>query len=268
MDISRTVKAGLFSALFLCFVVGPRAVSAGDSALSAEDFLRLARRPPSEKTWAILEGTAANKKAGKGVVRTKLRVAIRFTSEMMLARVAVGEKGEVYFVGQPYVGKGKASVFKEGAGDRLGAEFGVRPEDLTMSFLFWNFKKELDPDTVRTVGCRVFLLEAPDGKRRAKVYITEKQFFPLKVEWSKLDGEGEWKMERSLEARSFKKVNGLYLVDGLLFLGPGWRTQIDFAPCRAGLVSKGVPKGLFAPPAGGAVKDEEGNPADASERKR
>jgi len=197
-----------------------------------------------------LEGTAANKKAGKGVVRTKLRVAIRFTTEMMLARVSVGEKGEVYFVGQPYVAKGKASVFKEGKGNRLGAEFGVRPEDLTMSFLFWNFKKELVADTVRTIGCRVFLLEAPDGKRRAKVYIAEKEFFPLKVEWSKLDGKGEWKMERSLEARSFKKVNGLYLVDGLLFLGPGWRTQIDFGSCRAGLVSKGVPKDLFSPPEG------------------
>ena len=254
MRFSFPSSSGALTVLAVAFWVmalmgPPLAVSAADTpaTMSAQDFLKIVRRPPRRKTWAILSGVVANRKSGGGVSKAKLRLAIRFTSEMILARVALGDD-EVYFVGQTYGAVGKtASVFKEGKGDRLGAVFGVSPEDLTMSFLFWKLEKELQPDSIKTMACRVFLLASPDGGRKVRVYIATKYFFPLKVEWLKETEKGKWEATRTLEARSFKKKNGLYLVDSLSFSGPGWLTRVDFPDCRAGLVADGVPKDLFAP---------------------
>ncbi len=235
--------------VWITMLLLPLGANAADnpSNLSAGDFLKIVRRPPTQKTWAILQGTVSNKKTGAGVSSAKLRLAIRFTTEMILARVALGGD-EVYFVGQAYGAVGKpASVFKEGGGDKLGTVFGVSPEDLTMSFLYWKLEKELASDSIKTIACRVFLLVSPDGKRKVKAYIATEYFFPLRVEWLKKAGKGKWEVTRTLEARSFKKKNGLYLVDSLSFSGPGWLTRVDFSDCQAGLVADGVPKGLFVP---------------------
>jgi hypothetical protein len=212
---------------------------------SAEEFLNIAQHPPGEKTWAQLEGTATHKRKSQPVKTAPLYLGIRFTPEQTFAQVSIG-KNELYSIGQSYyAAKEKVTVIREGNADKkpsILADFGIKPDDLTMSFLFWKLEKELPKDSIKGQACRVFLLKSPDGSEIAKTYISSAYFFPLKVEWTK---SNENKPYRMLEVTSFKKVNNLWLIDTIMLCGPGWRTKINFQKINAGLVENGTPKDLF-----------------------
>jgi hypothetical protein len=247
--IKRLLKTGfLLSTLFVFLSV----YSQDKKTPTAEQFMKFVRTPPQKKTWAMLSGKVTNmKKNKKGkriITKSPIYLGIRFTSEMIFAQVIIG-KDEIYSVGQPYsVTKGIVSVIKDGDKKKnaLKANFGIKPEDLTMSFIFWDLLKELPEESFGLVSCRVFLLKSPDKKETAKVYIGSDNYFPVKVEWSKPKDDKEFSdIVRSLEVKSFKEVNNLYLVDGLSFYGPGWRTEIVFPDCKAGYVKDGTPKDLF-----------------------
>jgi len=219
---------------------------------TAEQFMKFVRTPPKEKTWAKLNGKAVNmkrdKKGKRIITESPIYLGVRFTSEMIFAQVVVG-KDEIYSVGQPYsMTKGVVSVIKDGekSSNELKANFGIKPEDLTMSFIFWNLVKELPEDSVGVISCRIFLLKSPDKKESAKVYISSDNYFPIKVEWSKPKGDKVFTdLLRTLEVKSFREVNDLYLIDELMFYGPGWQTKVGFSKCEAGFVKDGTPKDLF-----------------------
>jgi hypothetical protein len=214
--------------------------------------MRRVRKAPSLKTWAQLEGKIINMKRnteGKRIItKSTIYLGIRFSSEMIFAQVII-DGNEIYSVGQPYAMM-KAGLTVMRAGDKqsnkLSSSFGIRPEDLTMSFLFWDLVKELPETSLKLIPCKVMLLVSPDKKEMAKVYISRDNYFPVKVEWCKLvKSKNFTSITRTLEVLSFKKVNGLYLVNILSFYGPGWRTKIEFTEIKAGYVKDGTPKGLF-----------------------
>jgi hypothetical protein len=215
-------------------------------------FLEKARHPRKIKTWARLFGLMMHKARRRRSKQKTIKFSLRFTEEMILAQVVVGDSEEIYSIGQPYSGKtSEVSIIREkgeGKESILKRNFGVRPEDLTMSFLFWKYKLELPKTSLKGQCSRVFLLAQPDSDRIAKVYISEKYLFPLKVEWASLINGRLTNTKRTLEVDSFKKVNGLWLVDTLLFYGSGWRTKVSFSKCDAGFVSDGTPKDLFKIP--------------------
>ena len=217
--------------------------------ISSTAFLAMARRPQKIKTWARLSGVIINKTRRRKSKKQSILFSLRFTEEMILAQLVVGDSDEVYSIGQPYGGKtSEASVMrKKGAVAKsvLKRDFGIRPEDLTMSFLFWNFKLELPKSSIKGQRCRVFLLSKPKSGKLAKVYISEEYLFPLKVQWMSLTAGKLSPPTRTLEVDSFKKVNSLWLVDSLLFYGPGWKTKVIFSKCEAGEVADGTPPDLF-----------------------
>ena len=226
---------------------------AGDyDKLSSAQFMRMVRTPPQVMTWAQLQGEIINMKRkddGQRIIsKEPIYLAVRFSSEMIFAEIILG-KDEIYSIGQSYsMLKNSATVLRDGnkSSNQLSATFGIRPEDLTMSFLFWDMVEELPSESVGMVACRVFNLISPDRKEKARVYISRNNYFPVKVEWSKVtDKKGDTDIVRTLEVVSFEKVNELYLVKELKFYGPGWRTNVQFSDNKAGLVSKGTPKELF-----------------------
>lgn len=235
--------------LTILVVVAPQISLASSSSV---DFLQRARHPRKVKTWARLSGLMINKTRKKKRKQKSILFSLRFTEEMILAQVLVGDSDEIYSVGQPYSGKtSEVSVIREkgeGKESILKRDFGIRPEDLTMSFLFWNLKLEFPKTSLKGQCCRVFLLMQPGSDRVAKVYISDKYFFPLKVEWSSFKNGRLTSPSRTLEVNSFKKVNGLWLIDSLFFYGPGWKTKLAFSKCEAGLVTDGTPKDLFKIP--------------------
>jgi len=235
----------MLPALFIFPFVLPLQAKTPKKQYSAKEFLNITQHPPGKKTWAQLEGTVTHKRKGQSIKTAPLYFGIRFTPEETFAQIFIS-KNEAYSIGQSYyAAKEKVTVIRQGTGKNKPstlASFGIKPDDLTMSFLFWKLNKELPVDSAKGQACRVFLLEAPDGTEVAKAYISSSYFFPLKVEWTKIN---ENKPYRMLEVTSFKKVNKLWLINTIMLSGPGWRTKINFSKCNAGLVADGTPEGLF-----------------------
>ena len=213
----------------------------------AKAFLYAVRMHKGKGTWADLRGEAVHKRRGSELKKTSIHFAIRFTPTQVFAKLLVGEK-EGYTIGlfTSQDAERKVSViplFEETKEKpSILKYYGIRPEDLTMSFLYWDFEKELEGERVSMQSCRVFRLKSSEKKEEATVYISEKYLFPLKVEWTRI---GEEEYYRNLTVSSFKKVNGLWLIDALVLSGPGWRTKISFDQCKAGTVNEGIIKGPF-----------------------
>ena len=220
-------------------------IFAQEKKLPAQKFLNMAQHPPGAKTWAQLEGTTTHKRKGKPIRKSPIYLGIRFTPEQTFAQVTIG-KDEIYRIGQSYYAKKeKVTVIREGGDEKapsILADFGIKPDDLTMSFLFWKLKEELPAESVKAQNCRVFLLKSPDNNEIAKTFISSKYLFPLKVEWTRIKEKEPYRM---MEITSFKKVNDLWLIDAVMMSGPGWRTKVEFSKCNAGMVEKGTPKDLF-----------------------
>ena len=239
------ITSGLALIFFVCLFP----FSSLKAEVSSASFLKMARRPQKMKTWARLSGLMMNKTRRQKNKQKSILFSLRFTEEMIFAQVVLGALEEVYSIGQPYSGKNSdvSVIRKKGAGSEavLRRDFGIRPEDMTMSFLFWKFKLELPKTSIKGQRCRVFLLIKPGTDKIAKVFISAKYLFPLKVEWSSF-GNGKLTLpKRTLEVDSFRKINGVWLVTSLFFYGPGWRTKVVFSKCEAGLVDDGTPSDLF-----------------------
>lgn len=218
--------------------------------MDAGEFLKIARRPPLEESWAKMQGEISHKRGTADTLKYPIYLGIRFTPERTLAQV-VANKDEFYNIGQAYSDKPESTTIianRPKTDKSVLADSGIRPEDLTLSFLYWPFQKELQGDSIKGYPCRVFQLMSPDKKESATVYISSQYFFPLKVEWYKNSNENEpQKPNRTLEIKSFKKSpnESFWIVDTLEIYGPGFRTKIDFPESSADYSKNGVPPELF-----------------------
>lgn len=232
---------------------------AGDDKkpLSSEEFLAHVRQPKGRPFWAQMEGTAKfDNNEGKSI-DAKMYVAVKFRSKLTEGQVIISTEKpkkaiESYSIVQRYeTGKDSTSVVSGPTNPKDSKEtilgyMGISPLDLTMSFLYWDF----DGNELKKDGdCRVFLLNNPDKKSKdkvAKVYIHQKYFFPLKVEWFE-DTKDLSKAYRKMEIDSFKEVGDFVLVDTLYISGPGWNSEIEFNTKKAGFLSnkKEIPADLI-----------------------
>ena len=211
--------------------------------LTAEEFLARARRPPGGETWAVMKGKTEHKRAGKDPREEPIRLGIQFTRERTRATLKLGA-GEEYVVGQPY-DETPATIVPIGLDPKkqsILADFGLRPEDLTMTFLFWKYKQEFDAESVRSQKCRVLGLENPQSGEGAKVFLSEQYYFPVKVEWIK---PGEKTVYRTLEVSEVRRESDFWTVGELVLYGPGWKTRITFDDNKVGNVIDGMPKDVF-----------------------
>lgn len=216
-------------------------------ALSAEEFLGKVRQAPREESWAQMSGVVEHRRRGRETVEVPLYLGVRFTPERILAQV-VADGRESYRIGQVVAASsGGTTVIAENgansAATRLG-ELGLRPEDLTLSFIYWEFERELATERLRTRSCRVLQLRAPDGRAEwVRVAFCVEALFPLRVEWFRDTPED--RPYRTIEITSFRREADFWLVDGLSLQGPGWRSRITFTECAAGRVAEGIPGDLF-----------------------
>lgn len=240
--------------VLIAALMAPAAPSRADdfdsTTMPAERFLAIARNPRGRESWAVMTGEISHRRRGAETKSAPIRLAIRFTPARTLAQIQVGGI-ETYLVSQAYRAGGDATtVIRKDDGDKsILADFGVRPQDLTMSFLFWGLTKELEPDSARGRNCRVFLLQSPDGKSETvHAHISTEYFFPLRVKWFR---GGEGKAYRDMDADSFKQVENFWFPKTLSLSGPGWRTRVEFSEFEAGYTDTDSPAGIFktTPPA-------------------
>lgn len=238
------MKKNTFVLIIVYMIILPVSqVKSGEKKLTAKQFLRIVQHPPGKKTWAQLKGKATHERKKAKKKESPIYFGVRFTPEQTFAELTIGKK-ESYSIGQSnLLAKDKVTIIPaQGYNPSILKNYGIRPDDLTMSFLFWDLEKELEADSFAGQECRVFQLKSPDKLETAKAFISSKYFFPLKVEWTR---KGEDEPYRTLEASTFREVNKLYVIDELTLKGPGWRTKIIFDECKAGMVENGTPKDLF-----------------------
>ena len=192
--------------------------------LSMHDFLKMARRSNPTATYAKLNGTLQHQRKGAKLLTVPLYFGIILRPERTAGQIVIN-KSEGYLLGQSkQAALTTVTPMKKNQGNLLGY-CGVRASDLTMSFLFCKPEKELEPELLSVVPCRVLLLDNPADKEKIKVWISRQHCFPMLAEFTRY---GETKPYRTLEADGFTKKNELYYVRKIRLEGPGWRTRIEF----------------------------------------
>lgn len=233
---------------FLLFTAVVPAVSAENrlDKLDSKAFLLKARNPDN-RTWCTMDGKVVHRKSGSDTASAPLYLGIAFNPDRMLAQVIIDNK-EGYTLGQAYAGNDSTTVIPlnpAGYKQSMLSEFGLRAQDLSMSFLYWNFEKELAREDIKGSECRVFILREPKTGEIAKVYLNSQYCFPMKVEWFKEKYVENEEPYRTLEAASFKKEKDFWIVNKLKLYGPGWRTNVEFDNIDVGMTADNIPPKLF-----------------------
>lgn len=232
----------------LSFTYNIKANSNDLSDLAPKKFLELTRQNHPTRTWAILKGKLVNKRKNAELKRAEIRVGMRFAKERVIAQITLkklknhGKKITTYKVGQTYDGSRPSIILPEKNKKLSLEDYGVKPQDLTMAFLYWNYKKEISNAEVNMLSCRVFILSSPETEKKVKIFISQKYAYPLKVKWFKKDNN---KSYRSMLIKSFEKQNELVSPSEIELFGPGWRTKIEFTKISLGYTKNGVPKDIF-----------------------
>jgi len=226
--------------------------------ISAEAFLRMARRAPAGESWAKMEGTASHRRSGSSTVKDTIRVGIRFTPKRVIAQL-VFAGNEYYEMGQTF---DTPPVFTQETDvpdkdkTRLSL-YGIMPSDLTLGFLYRDLVREEKSESVKTIDCRVFVLKGGENDY-VRVWLSKDYYFPLKAHWFKTLPDEKTKPYRELELGGVKKENDFYVVQELFLFGQDWRTRVEFDKRDAGRVEEAkAPADLFL------SKDDEA-PAEAA----
>ena len=211
--------------------------------MTPEQFLSRVRNPPGRDSWALMKGSAQHRRDNARPVKAVLEMGIFFTPVRTLAQIRFNGK-EIYNIGQSYGKDGSTHVEKRipsGVQPQIGV-YGITPEDLAMSFLYWDFRQEHPQESIRGQDCRVFTLVSKNGAESVKVAISCEYFFPLRAEWFR---NQEKEPVRKLEAAAFKKNNDYWFVSKLILSGKNWSTTIRFPETEAGPFKDKLPSGVF-----------------------
>lgn len=139
--------------------------------LPPRDFLEQLRRPLEQEAWGEATGRLVSSRKGKPKIEGTLRLKVSFTSEAMYAQLTLNENN-FYGLEMMRDTVGKTAQHLDLPEDEVAPglfEFGVRPEDLSFAFIFWDFVEELPRSSSRWQKCRVLKLISPDGKETVNV---------------------------------------------------------------------------------------------------
>lgn len=203
-------------------------LSAQQAPLGAEEFLAEIRRPLNQDVWGEITGRITHAAEGKELLSGELRVRITFSKTSLHAQVVLNENN-VYGFEQKHLPGEQVSTSLSRPEKEVPPglfAFGLEPEDLTFSFLYWNFLEELPRQKSRMRECRVMKLAHPDGKGTVQVWFDAEYGFPLEAWWYKT---GETSCWRKLEMKGAKKhANGLWFVKEMRLDGTAWKTRVIF----------------------------------------
>lgn len=114
--------------------------------LPLDEFMQRVRHPNPMATYAALDGRIQHRRSGEAAKSETLYFAVILQPERMTGQIIIGGR-EGYLIGQTRkTGDSETSVIPmRGTAEenKLLGYMGVRPSDLTMSFLFYPVLKEL-----------------------------------------------------------------------------------------------------------------------------
>ena len=203
-------------------------LSGQPDGLSADEFLTEIRRPLSQDVWGEITGRITHAPSGKAQIAGGLRVRITFSSGALHAQLVLNEQNVYGFEQKHLPGEPVSTSLSKPDNDiALGLfDFGLELEDLTFSFLYWDFLEELPRQKNCMRNCRVMKLAHPDGQGLVQVWFDTELGFPLEVWWFKTGENSPW---RKLLMKGAKKHdNGLWFVREMRLDGNNWKTRVIF----------------------------------------
>ena len=209
-----------------------RAEETDYSKLKPEEFMAMSRyRMSLQDSFADLRGKATHMRRNRGrAIYYPVRFVVRFGVRVD-AKVTVNGN-EVHQMYKDYRA-GKKEVKSNVQADKsILQQLGFKVEDLTMDFLDYQVKSEFAGETVKTVNCRVLLLQNPKNGEQVKAWISSEYLFPLKAEFFAKDGNVNGKPLRSMEITGFEKIGEYYVATEISLFSPQFRTRIGFSDCK------------------------------------
>lgn len=233
-------------------------VSCGEK-LSSEQFLKQVRRPKMVSTWTKLKGYVDHQrsqieKEGK-VIQKKVRasadieVGIVFKSDIVSGEILF-DNNEHYEFSQVFASGIEGAVSRK-TGCRKGDtevmnSFNISADDLSLSFLFWDFVEEHPKDSVAMMSCRVFDLKSDSKKEMVRVWIHEGWLAPLKAEWFKKGTDKPYRTAKFTDVVSAGKNEDLHMIKQFKVYGNSWSTMVTFEEVEAEKSKdKAIPKDIF-----------------------
>jgi len=222
---SGSLAVGTLALFAPCFRVA--AAGGTPETLSAEQFLAIARRPLLDDAWVRAAGEIQARLANGKRRRADLALDARFLPDSFRGELLVNGRALCRILQDfsPGAGKGRRETGLAAAGPGLEAlkAFGILPEDVSLSFLYWDLVRELPRDSVRGQSCRVFVLRRPDGKRWVHLWLHAHYVFPMRVLWFDQLNDGP---ARTLEFKDFKRRGELWFLRELVLIGKDWKTRV------------------------------------------
>jgi hypothetical protein len=195
--------------------------------LTPEVFLKYARQPFVQNAWGRFSGTIQFR-GENGKHKLPVYFSLLFRADFMRVQVILDET-DVYNVMQVYYREGTPSItIEKPEAERAPslADLGIKPEDITFSFLYWDLVKEVDGEEVRGHDCRVMNLVNPRTGDTATVWFSAEYLFPLKV-ICRDKGAAETEA-RTLEFTDFERHGDIWYVKNLRLEGNNWKTRVKF----------------------------------------
>ena len=236
-----------FSLLFPGFAAEEEKKNVSGAELAPEEFLAVSRKMPGRRSWALLEGEVVHRREGARTIKAPLRLGLLFTPEQNIAQLDFNN-GEIYNIGQ-VLGKNPTTVLKKKIGEgkkELLPLYGLEPQDLTMSFLYWDFLREEKGESVKGQACRRFILKEKGEKGNfLRVLISSEYFFPVSAEFFSSDPEKKTDPYKTLEITSFVRKEKFWYPGKLRLAGGNWKSLVTFDRLEADEDMKTLPKDLF-----------------------
>ena len=205
-----------------------------------ELFLDRLRTQASGDTWAKLSGTVHHRRRYQEKEESAPISFRTILSTKTVVAQLIFKENEICMLTQARTAPYSSSL--ESKGKSTLESFGLRPSDLVMNFIYWECRGELNEEMVGMHKCRVLVFKNPEAEGEVRVFANAVYGIPVRVQWF---GKNKLKPFRTMEVRSVKKVNELWLVEELSVSGPGWRSIIRFDKFNAGYVKQGAPADLF-----------------------
>ncbi len=244
--------------LIICFLVifsGVMPLWAEAPALAnipVNDFLEIVRKPRGTVgNWAALEGEARHRRSGKSAEKMQVYLGIWFTQQRALAQLIV-DNTQGFIIGQDFSATGQGgSVTPMGVySDSKLDHFGLRPGDMTLSFIYWPFVQEAEGDSVKGLECRDIILQSPEFtglNEWVRCSVSVDYAYPVKARWygsleDAVNGKDHLRLLEVTSFRSEKTADGeeLWVVGELKIEGEGWRTIVSFGEAEVGRSSDGT----------------------------
>ena len=199
--------------------------------LPARDFLAVIRNPLRADAWSVITGKLPHARNGQPLLKGDVRLSIRLSERKMITQITLNERN-TYILDQTYD--------RSDTGTRLELDlprqetrpglfaFGLRPDDLSFAFFYWDFLAEDTTADDDRNGYRVMRLKHPQTPgATVKVWFNAKHGFPVEARWLSPAGATDRRLALTgakRHATGLRFVREMRLEDGQ----GQWKTMVRF----------------------------------------